>query len=296
MITLYQFEFSHFCEKARWALDHKGLAHVRKNLLPGLHMRVAKKLAPKSCLPILVDDGTVVQNSASIITYLDAKYPDRPLTPSDAHEAEEALAWEQYLDDEIGVPVRLWFYYHALPDRDRALRFLLDGAPWYGRPLFALIYPKVRAAMTALMDIHAESASQSEQRLVAAMDKLDDALKGRRFLVGDRFSRADLTACALLRRHCAVAGASGKIEPAAPAAVLALRDAHKARPFVSWVRQIYRSHRQPELHSAPADWAQRNSADYRRPAGIAASATLRSPMASPTETNTNPITRPTQKP
>jgi glutathione S-transferase len=277
MISLYQFEFSHFCEKARWALDYKGLAYVRKNLLPGLHMSVARKLAPKSCLPILVDDETVVQDSTSIITYLDEKYPVRPLTPCDAQQANEALAWEQYLDDEIGVPVRLWFYYHALPDRDCALRFLLDGAPWYGRPLFALIYPKVRAAMTALMNIHAESARQSEARLVAAIDKLDDALKGRRFLVGDRFSRADLTACALLRRHCAVARPGGDIEPAVPAAVLALRDAHKARPFFSWVRQIYCNHRQP-------------------PTGIAASATLRSPMASPTDTSTSPITRPTQKP
>ena len=296
MISLYQFEFSHFCEKARWALDYKGLAHLRKNLLPGLHMRVARKLAPSSGLPILVDDGTVVQDSTSIITYLDEKYPGRLLTPRDPKEAKEALAWEEYLDDEIGIPVRLWFYYHALPDRDCALSFLLDGAPWYGRPLFALIYPNVRAAMTTLMNIRAETARQSEERLVAAWDKLDDALKGRRFLVGDRFSRADLTACALLRRHCAVASASGKIEPTVPAAVLALRDAHKARPFVSWVREIYRSHRQPQLSGARAGWAQRNCADYLHPTGIAASATLRSPMASPTETSTNPITRPTQKP
>jgi glutathione S-transferase len=252
MIALYQFEFSHFCEKARWALDYKGLAHVRKNLLPGLHRRVARKLAPNSSLPILVDGGTVVQDSTSIITFLDKQYPDRPLTPCDAQEAKEALAWEEYLDDEIGVPVRLWFYYHALPDRACALRFLLDGAPWYGRPLFALIYPKVRGAMTALMNIHAESARQSEERLVAALDKLDDALKERRFLVGDRFSRADLTACALLRRHCAAGQASAKtaLAPAVPATVLALRDAHKARPFVSWVQEIYRSHRQPELRSS----------------------------------------------
>jgi len=250
MITLYQFEFSHFCEKARWALDYKGLPHARKNLLPGLHARVARKLAPNSCLPILVDSGTVVQDSTSIIAFLDKQYPDRPLTPRDAQEAKEALAWEEYLDDEIGVPVRLWFYYHALPDRDCALRFLLEGAPWYGRPMFALIYPKVRAAMTTLMNIHAESARQAEERLVAALDKLDDAVKERRFLVGDHFSRADLTACALLRRHCAVGKASGAIAAAAPAAVSALRDAHKARPFVSWVRETYRSHRQPALDNA----------------------------------------------
>jgi glutathione S-transferase len=247
MITLYQFEFSHFCEKARWALDYKGLQHARKNLLPGLHARVARKLAPNSCLPILVDNGTVVQDSTSIIAFLDKQYPDRPLTPRDPQEAEEALAWEEYLDEEIGVQVRRWFYYHALPDRDCALRFLLDGAPWYGWPLYALIYPKVRAAMTTLMDIHAESARRSEERLVAALDRLDDAVKGRKFLVGDRFSRADLTACSLLRRHCGADKASAEMAAAVPAGVLALRGAHKARPFVTWVRETYRSHRQPEL-------------------------------------------------
>jgi glutathione S-transferase len=41
MITLYQFQFSHFCEKARWALDYKDLPYTCKNLLPGLHTRVA---------------------------------------------------------------------------------------------------------------------------------------------------------------------------------------------------------------------------------------------------------------
>ena len=29
MITLYQFQFSHFCEKARWALDYKGVPYLR---------------------------------------------------------------------------------------------------------------------------------------------------------------------------------------------------------------------------------------------------------------------------
>jgi glutathione S-transferase len=116
MITLYQFQFSHFCEKARWALDYKGLAHERKNLLPGLHKRAARKLAPGSGLPILVDDGFVVQDSTSIITFLDEK-PDRPLHPATLRKPK--TLWRgRFLDDEIGVRLRLWFYYHALPDRD----------------------------------------------------------------------------------------------------------------------------------------------------------------------------------
>jgi len=106
--------------------------------------------------------------------------------------------------------------------------------------------------MIALMNIHAGSAREAEDRLLCALDKLDDALKGRRFLVGDRFSRADLTACALLRRHCAVGQSDAEVGAAVPAAVLAMRDAHKARPFVAWVREIYRTCRHPEPRSVSA--------------------------------------------
>jgi len=245
MNTLYQFGCSHFCEKARWALDYKGVPYTQRNLVPGLHIKVARQLAPKSCLPILVYGKTVVQDSSSIISFLDQRSPDRPLTPLDPIEAKEALEWEEYFDQEIGVPLRRWFYYHTLPDRARASRFLLEGAPWYGQALFALIFPKVRTAMTRLLDLNAESAKRSEERVLAALEKLDGALKERRFLVGDRFSRADLTACALLLQYCAPDKSDAQVSAAVPAYVCAVRDKHKNRPFFGWVLDSYRDHRRP---------------------------------------------------
>ena len=83
MTTLYQFQFSHYCEKVRWALDHKGIVFDTRNLLPGPHKRPAKKLAGGSGLPILVDQGAVIQDSTAIIDYLDLTYPQKPLTPED---------------------------------------------------------------------------------------------------------------------------------------------------------------------------------------------------------------------
>ena len=65
-----------------------------------------------------------------------------------------------------------------------------------------LAYPAIRPAMMKHMNINADTASQSEQRLRAALDKLDAALTPRPFLVENRFSRADLTACALLSSFC----------------------------------------------------------------------------------------------
>ncbi len=206
-------------------------------------MRVARKLATRTHLPILVDDGQVVQDSSSIITYLDDKFPERRLTPQDSQLAREVLEWEEYLDEELGVPLRLWFYYHTLPDRNRALNFLLEGAPWYGQPLFALIYPRVRAAMQKMMNIHSESAQQSEQQFQLALNKLDSVLKERPFLVGDTFTRADLTACALLSPYCMPGKSDEQVSMALPEQVYALRDQHKSRPFFNWVHNIYREYR-----------------------------------------------------
>jgi glutathione S-transferase len=243
MIRLYQFPFSHFCEKARWALDYKRIAYQPVNLLPGLHVKRVRKLAPKSCLPVLQDGDVVVQDSAAIITHLDAKYPHSSLTPHDPEGAREASEWEKTLDERIGVPLRLWFYYHMLLDRPRALDFLLTGAPWYGRPLFKLIFPKVREAMVRAMKINTQTAQQAEQTLLAAVEKLDAALTQRRFLVADRFSRADLTACALLSPCCL----SADLEAPAkfPLPVLELRSKLKKHRSFHWVQEVYREFRKP---------------------------------------------------
>ncbi len=94
-----------------------------------------------------------------------------------------ALDWERYLDEHIGVSLRLWFYHHALPDRDLGLRFLLQGATWPRSTLFRLVYPKVREKMLEYMNINADTARQAEEQLLAALGRLDEALNGRAFLV-----------------------------------------------------------------------------------------------------------------
>jgi len=241
MIELYQFPFSHYCEKVRWALDYKGITYRTINLLPGLHFRHLAKFAPKSSVPVLRDGKTVVQDSSAIIDYLDARYANPALTPSEPEAARKALDWEEYFDEQIGANLRLWFYYHTLPERRLALSFLLQGAAWHKKPLFVLAYPKVRRAMLQSMNINTDTARQAEERFRAALEKLDEALVGRRLLVDDRFSRADLTACALLRRSCIPDEMSKEIPPA----VRKLREELKNRRLCQWVRSVYAGYRQP---------------------------------------------------
>jgi glutathione S-transferase len=242
MIKLYQFPASHFCEKVRWALEYKRIAYRPVNLLPGFHLKPMRKLAPKSCVPVLVDEETIVQESSAIITYLDTKFPSPALTPHEPQAARMALDWEHYLDEHIGVSLRLWFYHHALPDRDLGLRFLLQGATWPRSTLFKLVYPKVREKMLEYMNINADTARQAEEQLLAALERLDEALNGRAFLVKDSFSRADLTACALLAPWCLP-----QTGHAIPKPLLETRNRLEGRRFYRWVRSIHDNYRQTAL-------------------------------------------------
>jgi glutathione S-transferase len=243
MFELYDFRFSHFSEKARWALDFKGIAYVPRHLLPGFHMRTTRKLAPRTCVPILNAEGVVIQDSTEIINFLEQKFPDRSLTLPHPNDANEAIEWEEYLDEEIGVTLRLWFYHHTLPDRARAVRFLSQGARWDQRSLFAFSFAPIRRAMTDMMNIHAGPASEAERRFLTAFDRLDKALERGPFLVGNRFSRADLTACALLWPLCRPGESESEVEALLPAPVCTLRKQLQQRRFYRWVQETYLEYR-----------------------------------------------------
>lgn len=203
MLTLYQFPNSHYCEKVRWALDYKHLDHKITNLLPGLHGRTAKKLAASSSsLPILVHDGKVLQNSSDILTYLDDVFPQNALMPEQESLQQEVLAWEKFADEKIGIPVRLVFY-HTLLEHPALLVALFTGnGPWYGAFLLKAFFPRLKAAMQSNMHINDKTAGAANKRLGLAIDKVYERLRDNRFLVGDRFTRADLSVAALLAPLC----------------------------------------------------------------------------------------------
>jgi Glutathione S-transferase, N-terminal domain len=56
--VLWELEVSHYNEKVRWALDYKRVPHVRRSLLPGLHIVKAKRLTgDTSTTPVLTSRG-----------------------------------------------------------------------------------------------------------------------------------------------------------------------------------------------------------------------------------------------
>jgi glutathione S-transferase len=197
MPTLFTFAISHYAEKARWAADYKRIGYQERRLLPGAHLFVTRRLAPSSSVPILVDGGQVIQGSSAIIDHLDARFPEFELTPEEPAERAQARELEQWLDRELGETVRRAFYADALRHPELVVPLFTQGGPWWGPLFYRIGFRFLAAGIREMYSISRERVTADLAGLDAVFERVDGLLSGRRFLVGDRFTRADLTLAAL---------------------------------------------------------------------------------------------------
>lgn len=243
--VLYVFAISHYCEKARFALDHLGIDFTLKHVPPGPHVRKAKDLgALGSSLPILVAGDLVVQGSAEIITWAEGvESCRRSLTPTDARQ--ECLDLEKRLDEVVGVHARRAFYSEALVEHPETV------LPIFARDLLGPeqtsttdAWPEICQLMIGMMDLGPQQAEESTRIVDGELQWLDDLLAdGRSVLVGGEFSRADITAASLLAplvappEHPTAAGI--EMPPRLSEVIAGWHD----RPSMHWIREIYRQYR-----------------------------------------------------
>src|SRR4051794_13235545 len=101
--VLWHIEASHYSEKVRFALDYKGIRHVRKTPLPGLHGFRALLLTRggQRRLPILGLGDHNVGDSTAIVAALERSPKEPPLYPDDDADRRRALELEDFFDEEL---------------------------------------------------------------------------------------------------------------------------------------------------------------------------------------------------
>ena len=196
--VLWQFRMSHYNEKARWALDFKRIPHVRRTLVPGLHMVRLLRLSGQKQTPVLVLGGQVIVGSGEIIQALERAYPTPALLPAEASERQRALELARILDDELGPVLRVVLFHEILPDSALCTALFAQGWGAPGRAFYRLAFPGVRVLMRRDMRIDAGTAQDAVEKTLVALSRLDNLIRPASYLVGDAFSVADLTAAALL--------------------------------------------------------------------------------------------------
>jgi glutathione S-transferase len=241
--VLWQFRASHYNEKARWALDWKGIPHVRRTLLPGWHMPRVAALTWQTQVPVLVlDGGEVIADSTNIIARLEALRPDPPLYPTDEAERRRALELEEFFDEQLGPHIRRAFFFDALDHPDYMVSLFASGEPAITRSLYRTFFPVGRLVMRIAMGIDAPRAERSRQTMEEALDRLEAEIGPSGYLVGDRFTVADLTAASLLAPLLMPQEFPYPF-PKPPDSVARLRAAYTSRPAFTWGAGMYRRHR-----------------------------------------------------
>ena len=247
-MKLLVFPHSHFCEKARWALDYKGISFEPVAIMPGLHLRTVKKIAPKTTVPVLVDGDEVVQGADEIIDYLDQSHPSKLLTPANKDARDACIGLEQNMDARLGENIRS-ILYQTLIDHPKFLCHCFTySMPRVKQLAFYLIYPVLRRKIYQSYVISAAFVDAARREFDLAMDDIGQRLAQHEYLVSDQFTRADLSVASMLSfivvppEHPFPWG-----EMPDPKAKFFL-DQYQDHPVSEWVRKMYRNHR----HPAPA--------------------------------------------
>lgn len=160
-MQLYEFGPSRSI-RVRWALQELGIdfESVTVNLMTGEHRRPEfLKLNPAGKIPLLVDGDVVLTESVAIVLYLAEKYGDHQLLPASLEERAQVTRWLLFVATELEQPLwRIARHTFLYPEH---LRLPAD-------------IPLARedfSDMVALFDTH---------------------MNEREFVVGDRFTAADI--------------------------------------------------------------------------------------------------------
>jgi glutathione S-transferase len=242
-MRLLEFPHSHYCEKARWALDYKGVPFRAVAVMPGFHVVTVRRYAPDTAVPVLLDGRQVVQGSGAIIDYLDEQHPEQPLTPADARERAECLDIEAAMDDRLGENLRRILYHWLLAYPDFIRYCFTYPMPAYKRALVAVIYPALRRKIYQTYVISPAKVERSLRAFERALAEVGQRLDGKRYVVGERFTRADLSVAAMLSLLVMPPEHPFPWIPIPDSAARAFYDAYRDHPVCEWVREMYRMHR-----------------------------------------------------
>lgn len=244
MIELWQFRASPYNEKIRWALDFKRIEHRRRSVLPGLHIGPIKSRTGQAATPILQLDGKWLSGSSAIAAALDARFPDPPLFPADPASRAAVLEIEKRFDDDFGPRMRRATFGQLLPTPRYLARVFAAGRSSLTQAAYGMLIPLASSAIRKGNGITGpESIADGERAIDEAFAFVSQRLNGRPYLVGDRFTLADLTAAAFVAMVCDFLGTPMEKPKPVPASIASWSARWAVKPAALWARGIYKQHR-----------------------------------------------------
>ncbi len=242
-IVLHQFNFSHFNEKARWALAYKKVNHERQSYLPGPHIPQIKKLSGQRSTPVLDWQGEIIAGSAAIIDKLESEIADNPLYPDDEVMKQKALEIQAFYDNEVGPATRTVLFSRMLDHGSYITGMFGKGKSLPVRFLYRATFPLAKGLIAKGNGVYPENVTRCLDVTARALDNLAEKTGPTGYHVGDTFTVADLTAASLFAPLANANHPDMKRPEPIPESVRELLANYEDHPAIAWVNRQYELHR-----------------------------------------------------
>jgi glutathione S-transferase len=236
---------SPWSERARWVLDHHGLAYRVTEHVPFLGERRLRRVLGnppgRATVPILLAGGEVLSSSWEIARYADRVGRGEALIPA---ELEPAIRhWNELAERTMAAARPLTV--QRLLDSDAALdETLPPPVPGWLRPLLRPVTRFGTEWFARKYALDLADTATARAAVQAALEALRAAL-GSSDHVLSRFSYADVIMATLLQGVAPVADRYIPLGPATRAAWTQLELAQANADLIAWRDRLYEHHRSP---------------------------------------------------
>jgi len=250
-LELIQFPHSHYNEKVRWTLAHKGVAYTRHDLLPGPHALTVLWLTGQTQTPVLRVGRQAIAGSARIIEELERRHPEPSLLPADPALRRRAFELQAWADAEVGPVVRRGLFAVLLHHPDYVVQIFARRRSPPVQAVYRAMFPVTKQAMALAMGIRdGASIAAATAATEAALDRLASELGSAGYLAGDTFSLADLVVASLLAPAVRIEHPAMRLPDPMPEPAAAWFRRWERHPGASWVHEMYRRHRADDTPSS----------------------------------------------
>ncbi|ACK64934.1 Glutathione S-transferase domain protein [Rippkaea orientalis PCC 8801] len=197
MLELYQFELSQYSEKVRLILDYKGLEYKKIEVTPGVGQLEVFKLSGQRQVPVLKDGETIIADSTDIAFYLDRKYPDKPIIPTDPLERGQCLLIEEWADESIGLKGRTALIGALNQNPNFRTSVLPQQIPSFLKSLVGAVPGDLLSVLGTGVGFGPEAVKEAQKALKQDLEALSLILQHRPYLVSDQPTLADFAVAGL---------------------------------------------------------------------------------------------------
>lgn len=254
MLELYQFELSHYSEKVRLILDYKQLEYRKIEVTPGVGQIELMQKSGSRQVPVLKDGSTYITDSTEIALYLERKYPEHPILPTDALRKGQCLLMEEWADVSIGAKGRKAFIGALNQNQNFRTSLLPANTPDLVKTAVGAIPGAVLDALGTGVGFGGDAVKEAKKGLTQDLEALCLILQEQPYLTGDKPTLADLAVAGLSIYLKFPTGSYLDIpDPLKGKGIPGLGDNLAFEPFFAWRDRLYTDFRKGS--SAPSTTA-----------------------------------------